>query len=117
MSRASAIAQIVALDLIFSLDSVITAVGMAKQIEVMIAAVLIAVVVMLVFAGRVVDYIEHHPAVKMLALSFMLLIGVMLVAEAFGRHVEHGYIYFAMAFSLAVELLNQRASKRHGAHA
>jgi len=117
MSKGSAIAQILALDLVFSLDSVITAVGMAKRIEVMIAAVVIAVVVMLIFAGRVSSYIEHHPAIKMLALSFLLLIGVMLVAESFGQHVEHGYIYFAMAFSLGVELLNQRASRRHGAHA
>ena len=102
------IAQIGVLDLVFSLDSVITAVGMARHLPVMVAAMIIAVGVMLVFAGAVGDFVERHPTMKMLALSFLILIGVMLTAEAFGRHVEKGYIYFAMAFSFGVELLNLR---------
>ena len=112
-SFGAAIAQIVALDAIFSLDSVLTAVGMARNIAVMVAAVVIAVGVMLVFADAVTRLIERHPTLKMLALSFLLLIGVMLVAEGSGRHIEKGYIYFAMAFSLGVELLNMRV-RRHG---
>ncbi|HXK24404.1 MAG TPA: TerC family protein [Myxococcota bacterium] len=100
--------QIMLLDIVFSLDSVITAVGMARHIGVMIAAVVIAVLVMLVFAGAISAFIERHPTVKMLALSFLLLIGVVLIADGFGQHVSKGYIYFAMAFSLFVELLNLR---------
>lgn len=100
------IAQIAVLDIVFSLDSVITAVGMAKQIWVMVVAVIVAVGVMLVFAGRVTAFVEKHPTVKMLALSFLILIGVMLIAEGVGTHIEKGYIYFAMAFSLMVEFLN-----------
>jgi predicted tellurium resistance membrane protein TerC len=102
------VVQIMLLDIVFSLDSVITAVGMAREIPVMIAAVVIAVGVMLVFAGPVSRFIEQHPTIKMLALSFMLLIGVVLVADGAGKHIERGYIYFAMAFSLVVELLNLR---------
>jgi predicted tellurium resistance membrane protein TerC len=102
------IAQIGVLDIVFSLDSVITAVGMARHVAVMIAAMVIAVGVMLVFARAIGDFVERHPTMKMLALSFLLLIGVMLVAESFGRHVEKGYIYFAMAFSFVVEVLNMR---------
>jgi len=113
-SFGSAIAQIVALDIIFSLDSVLAAVGMARHIAVMVAAVVTAVGVMLVFADAVCRLIERHPTLKMLALSFLLLIGVMLVAEGSGRHIEKGYIYFAMAFSLGVELLNMRI-RRHAA--
>ncbi len=105
------IAQIAVLDIVFSLDSVITAVGMAQHLPVMVAAMVLAVAVMLVFAGAVGDFVERHPTVKMLALSFLILIGVMLVAESFGRHVEKGYIYFAMGFSLLVELLNMRMRK------
>jgi len=104
----SVIAQIAVLDLVFSLDSVITAVGMAQHLPVMVAAMVLAVGVMLVFAGPVGDFVERHPTMKMLALSFLILIGVMLTAEAFGKHIEKGYIYFAMAFSLLVELLNMR---------
>ena len=96
--------QIVMLDIVFSLDSVITAVGMARHIEIMIAAVMIAVGVMMLFAGAISDFIERHPTMKMLALSFLLLIGVVLVADGFGQHVSKGYIYFAMAFSLFVEI-------------
>ena len=114
-SFGAAIAQIVALDVIFSLDSVLAAVGMAKHLAVMVAAVVAAVGVMLVFADAVCRLIERHPTLKMLALSFLLLIGVMLVAEGSGRHIEKGYIYFAMAFSLGVELLNMRLRKAQAA--
>ena len=108
---AAVLVQIVLLDVVFSLDSVITAVGMARRIEIMVAAVVIAVLAMLVFAGAVSAFVERHPTIKMLALSFLILIGVMLVAEGFGKHVDKGYVYFAMAFSLAVELLNIRLRK------
>jgi predicted tellurium resistance membrane protein TerC len=102
------IAQIMILDIIFSLDSVITAVGMADHIEVMVAAVVIAIGVMLLFAKQIGDFVNKHPSMKILALSFLLLIGVLLTAEGFGQHVNKGYIYFAMAFALMVELLNIR---------
>jgi predicted tellurium resistance membrane protein TerC len=108
VSFAAILMQIVLLDIVFSLDSVITAVGMAKHVEIMIAAVVIAVGVMMVFAGSISAFIERHPTLKMLALSFLLLIGVVLVADGFGQHVSKGYIYFAMAFSLFVEILNIR---------
>lgn len=103
--------QIALLDLVFSLDSVITAVGMARAIEIMVAAVVIAVIVMMVFAEVISRFVERHPTLKMLALSFLILIGAMLVLEGFGKHVEKGYIYFAMAFSFAVEMLNLRLRK------
>lgn len=105
----SVIIQILLLDIIFSLDSVITAVGMADQIWVMITAVVIAVGIMMAFAGPVARFVEANPTVKMLALSFLLMIGVMLVAEGSGTHIAKGYIYFAMAFSLLVEVLNLRS--------
>jgi predicted tellurium resistance membrane protein TerC len=105
--------QIVLLDMVFSLDSVITAVGMARDLWVMIAAMVLAVGVMLVSAGTVGDFVERHPTLKILALAFLLLIGVMLVAEGLGQHISKGYIYFAMAFALAVELLNMRFRKVH----
>jgi predicted tellurium resistance membrane protein TerC len=105
------IVQILLLDIVFSLDSVITAVGMAESVPVMVAAMVVAMVVMLVSMGTVGGFIERHPSVKILALSFLLLIGVMLMAEGMGRHVPKGYIYVAMAFSLAVELLNMRYRK------
>jgi len=104
------ITQIVLLDIVFSLDSVITAVGMAKRIEIMIAAVVVAVIVMMVFAGKISRFIEKHPTMKMLALSFLILIGVVLVADGFHQHISKGYVYFAMAFSLGVEMLNIRVS-------
>jgi predicted tellurium resistance membrane protein TerC len=107
------IAQIGVLDIVFSLDSVITAVGMAQHLAVMVAAMVIAVGVMLVFARSIGDFVERHPTMKMLALSFLLLIGVMLVAESFGKHIEKGYVYFAMAFSFGVELLNMRMRRAH----
>jgi len=106
-----ALAQIVVLDIIFSLDSVITAVGMAQQLWVMAVAVVLAVGVMLAFSGAVSAFVHRHPTIQMLALSFLILIGVMLVAEGIEKHMERGYIYFAMAFSLVVELLNQRLRK------
>jgi predicted tellurium resistance membrane protein TerC len=104
--------QILLLDIVFSLDSVITAVGMAQQFFVMAAAMVIAVGVMLVFAGGIGAFVNRHPSMKVLALSFLLLIGVMLMAEGLGQHVSKGYIYFAMAFSLLVELLNMRFRKK-----
>jgi predicted tellurium resistance membrane protein TerC len=109
---ASTVAQILALDLVFSLDSVITAVGMAQAISVMMVAMVIAVTVMLIFANVVADFVTRHPSMKVLALSFLLLIGVLLTADAFGQHINRGYIYFAMAFSLIVELLNLRLRKK-----
>jgi len=104
----SVIIQILLLDIVFSLDSVITAVGMARQLGVMIAAVIIALVFMLIFAKRISDFIHKHPTLKMLALSFLLLIGCALVAEGFHKEIPKGYIYFAMAFSVGVESLNLR---------
>jgi predicted tellurium resistance membrane protein TerC len=103
--------QIAVLDIVFSLDSVITAVGMANQIWIMIVAMVLAMAVMLASAGAVSGFVERHPSVKILALAFLLLIGVMLVAEGMGTHVDKGYIYFAMAFSLLVEMLNLRYRK------
>jgi predicted tellurium resistance membrane protein TerC len=111
-SFGAAIAQIVALDIIFSLDSVLAAVGMARHIAVMVAAVVAAVGVMMLFADAVCGLIERHPTLKMLALSFLLLIGVMLLAEGSGQKIEKGYVYFAMAFSLGVELLNMRVRRQ-----
>jgi predicted tellurium resistance membrane protein TerC len=112
---AAVLVQILALDIVFSLDSVITAVGMAENVAIMVAAMVIAMVVMLVSMGAISGFVERHPSVKILALAFLLLIGVMLVAEGFGQHVSKGYIYFAMAFSLLVELLNLRYRKTHKA--
>jgi predicted tellurium resistance membrane protein TerC len=106
------LAQILLLDIVFSLDSVLTAVGMANQILTMIVAMVIAMVVMLVSAGAIGGFVERHPSVKLLALSFLLLIGVMLVAEGMGSHMNKAYIYFAMAFSLFVELLNMRYRRK-----
>jgi len=105
--------QIALLDIVFSLDSVITAVGMANQIAVMIAAIVLAVGFMIFAAGPVSTFVERHPTVKMLALSFLLLIGFTLIAEGLGQHISKGYIYFAMAFSVFVEFLNLRARKAH----
>jgi predicted tellurium resistance membrane protein TerC len=110
-SFASVIIQILLLDIIFSLDSVITAVGMADDVGVMIAAVILAVGFMLVFSGAVSRFVDKHPTIKMLALSFLLLIGVSLVAEGLEFHIPKGYIYFAMAFSLFVEVLNIKLRK------
>jgi predicted tellurium resistance membrane protein TerC len=109
---AGVILQIALLDIVFSLDSVITAVGMAEDVGVMVAAVVVAVAFMMLSAGRVSAFVSAHPTVKMLALSFLLLIGMSLVAEALGQHIPKGYIYFAMGFSLFVEALNLRARKK-----
>jgi predicted tellurium resistance membrane protein TerC len=109
---ASVIVQILLLDIVFSLDSVITAVGMARQLWVMITAVIAAVGFMLWFGGRISAFIERHPTLKMLALSFLLLIGFVLVAESLHREIPKGYIYFAMAFSVGVEMLNLRLRSR-----
>ena len=111
----SVILQILAIDLIFSLDSIITAVGMAQALWVMITAMVIAVLTMMMFADVVGGFVERHPSVKVLALSFLLMIGTMLVADGMGTHVPKGYVYFAMAFSLAVELLNLRRATKHAA--
>jgi predicted tellurium resistance membrane protein TerC len=102
------VVQIMLVDMVFSLDSVITAVGMTSHIPIMIVAVLLAATVMLVFSGPISDFVHRHPTMKVLALAFLILIGVMLMAEGFGQHINKGYIYFAMAFSLLVELLNMR---------
>jgi predicted tellurium resistance membrane protein TerC len=110
-SFVSALVQIVLLDIVFSLDSVITAVGMVDQIGVMIAAVIIAIVAMMIFAGSISGFIERHPTLKMLALSFLLLIGVNLIGEGLGFHIPKGYTYFAMGFSVAVEMLNLKIRK------
>jgi predicted tellurium resistance membrane protein TerC len=107
-SMASVITQIMILDVVFSLDSVITAVGMAKQLGVMITAVIVAVVIMLFAAGPISKFVERHPTVKMLALSFLLLIGTALIAEGLHFHIPKGYVYFAMGFSVFVEMLNIR---------
>ena len=109
------IAQIMVLDIIFSLDSVITAVGMAEDIEVMVTAVIIAIGVMLIFAKQIGDFVNKYPSMKILALSFLLLIGVLLTAEGLGQHMNKGYIYFAMAFALMVELINIRFRKKQEA--
>ncbi|MCA2980437.1 MAG: TerC family protein [Myxococcaceae bacterium] len=109
---ASVVLQILAIDLIFSLDSIITAVGMAQALWVMVVAMVIAVLTMMMFANAVGGFVERHPSVKVLALSFLLMIGTMLVADGLGTHVPKGYVYFAMAFSLGVELLNLRRATK-----
>jgi predicted tellurium resistance membrane protein TerC len=110
----SVIIQIMLLDVVFSFDSVITAVGMTGQLGVMITAVIIAVIFMMLFSGGVSDFVHRHPTVKMLALAFLLLIGVTLIAEGFDQHISKGYIYFAMAFSVFVEMLNIRVRGKQG---
>jgi predicted tellurium resistance membrane protein TerC len=111
---ASVIVQILLLDIVFSLDSVITAVGMVDEIGIMVSAVVIAVIFMMMFAGPISGFVERHPTVKMLALSFLLLIGMTLIAECFDQHIPKGYVYSAMAFSVFVEILNLRARKAKG---
>ena len=103
--------QIMALDVIFSLDSVITAVGMVNKVGLMVSAIVVSIVVMMFFAKAIGDFVQRHPTVKMLALAFLLMIGVMLIADGLGHHIPKGYIYFSMAFSLFVEMLNLRARK------
>ncbi|MBT2305434.1 TerC family protein [Variovorax paradoxus] len=109
---ASVILQIMVIDLVFSLDSIITAVGMVDDVRVMIAAVVASVGLMMLFAGPIGRFVSDHPTIKMLALSFLVVVGVVLVAEGFGHHVPKGYVYFAMAFSVVVEMLNIRMRKK-----
>jgi predicted tellurium resistance membrane protein TerC len=108
----SVLLQVAFIDIVFSLDSVITAFGMVDEVAIMIAAILLSVGIMLIFSGAITRYIDQNPTIKVLALSFLLLIGVMLVAEGCGQHIPKGYIYFAMAFSFFVEMLNIRSSSR-----
>ena len=110
-SFAGVIMQIILIDLIFSLDSIITAVGMVREVEVMIAAVIVSVGLMMLFARAIGEFVSQHPTIKMLALSFLVVVGVVLLADGFGHHVPKGYIYFAMAFSVIVEMLNIRLRK------
>ena len=109
---AAVIAQIMIVDMVFSLDSIITAVGMVDQLEVMIAAVVASVGLMMVFAGAIGRFVSEHPTIKMLALAFLVVVGVVLIAEGFDQHVPKGYVYFAMAFSVGVEMLNIRMRRR-----
>ncbi len=109
---ASIVGQIMLLDIVFSLDSVITAVGMVQHVEIMVLAVIIAIVVMLAFAASIGEFVEKHPSIKILALAFLVMIGVLLVAEGTGQHFNRGYVYFAMAFSLGIELINMRYRAR-----
>ena len=111
-SFASIIAQIMLIDMVFSLDSIITAVGMVEQVAVMVAAVVTSVLLMMVFAGPIGRFVSKHPTVKMLALAFLVAIGVVLIAEGFGTHIPKGYIYSAMLFSVIVEMLNIRLRRR-----
>ena len=106
------IAQIIVIDLVFSLDSIITAIGMVSQVGVMIAAVVASVGLMMLFARSIGEFVSNHPTIKMLALSFLVVVGVVLIADGFGHHVPKGYIYFAMAFSVGVEMLNIRMRKK-----
>jgi len=112
---ATVVVQILLIDIVFSLDSVITAVGMVNEVAIMIAAVVVSIGIMMAFAGSIGAFVDRHPSIKMLALSFLILIGVMLVAQGFDQKINKGYIYFAMAFSLAVELLNMRFRKKSAA--
>lgn len=111
-SFASVIVQISLLDIVFSLDSVITAIGMVDRVAIMIAAVVVSIIAMMLFAGPIGAFVQKHPTIKMLALSFLLLIGVMLLAEGFHQKIPKGYIYFAMAFSVLVEILNMRLRRK-----
>ena len=110
-SYGAVLVQIVALDIIFSLDSVITAVGMVNKVGLMVSAIVVAVFVMMLFAKTIGDFVHEHPTIKMLALAFLMMIGVMLIADGLGQHIPKGYIYFSMAFSLFVEMLNLKMRK------
>jgi predicted tellurium resistance membrane protein TerC len=110
-SFASVIVQIMILDIVFSLDSIITAVGMVEHVSIMAAAIIVAVIIMILFAGAVSRFVDRHPTIKMLALSFLVLIGMALLGEGFGLHIPKGYIYFAMGFAVGVEMLNLRLRK------
>ncbi len=104
--------QVIIIDIVFSFDSIITAVGLAQDLPIMIAAVVISMIIMLFFSAAISKFIDKHPSIKLLALAFLLTIGLLLVAESFGQHVSKGYVYFAMAFSILVELLNMRMRKK-----
>ncbi|NBX55683.1 MAG: TerC family protein [Betaproteobacteria bacterium] len=108
----SVLVQIMLIDLVFSLDSIITAVGMVDEVEIMIAAVVVSVAMMMVFAKSIGEFVSDHPSIKMLALSFLVVVGVVLIAEGFDHHIPKGYVYFAMAFSVSVEMLNIRLRKK-----
>jgi len=112
MTFASVIFQIMVIDLVFSLDSIITAVGMVDEVEIMIAAVIASVALMMVFARAIGEFVSNHPSIKMLALCFLVVVGVLLIAEGFEHHIPKGYIYFAMAFSVCVEMLNIKLRKK-----
>ncbi|SDL75967.1 Membrane protein TerC, possibly involved in tellurium resistance [Catalinimonas alkaloidigena] len=114
ISMGAVIVQIMLIDIVFSFDSILTAVGLAEHVEIMIAAVIIAIGIMMLFSKAVSDFVHRNPTIKMLALSFLILIGFLLVVEAFDVHVEKGYVYFAMAFALIVEILNMRLRKNDG---
>jgi predicted tellurium resistance membrane protein TerC len=116
-SFSAIIVQIILIDMVFSLDSIITAVGLVDEVAVMIAAVIVSVALMMLFARAIGEFVSAHPSIKMLALSFLLVVGVMLIAEGFDHKVPKGYIYFAMAFSVAVEMLNIRMRRKKGAAA
>jgi len=116
-SFGAVLVQIAVIDIVFSLDSVITAVGMVDEVKIMIAAIVIAVLLMMVAAKSISDFVDQRPTIKMLALSFLIMVGLALIADGFGLHVPKGYIYFAMAFSVAVELLNLKMRKRAARHA
>lgn len=109
----SIILQIIVLDIVFSFDSILTAIGLTEHIAIMIAAVILSMIVMLAFSGNIADFINKHPTLQMLALSFLILIGFMLILDGMGQHVPKGYIYFAVAFSMIVEMLNMRLRKRN----
>ena len=109
---AMVIVQVILFDMIFSLDSVLTAVGLAKEINIMVIAVLLAAILMVIFAKAIGEFVEANPAIKMLALSFLAMIGVLLIAEGWGSHFDRGYVYFSMAFSLGIELLNKRRRRQ-----
>ncbi len=112
MSLQSAIIQIVLIDIVFSFDSILTAIGLVEQVVIMVVAVVIALIIMLVFSGKISDFVNQRPTIKMLALAFLVMIGVLLVAEAFDSHVPKGYVYFAMVFALGVEVLNLKMAKK-----
>jgi predicted tellurium resistance membrane protein TerC len=109
---ATVIVQVIVIDIVFSLDSIVTAVGMVDRVEVMVAAVIVSVLLMMAFAGTVGRFVSAHPTVKMLALAFLFVVGVVLIADGFDHHIPKGYVYFAMAFSIAVEMLNIRMRRR-----
>ncbi|MCU0355760.1 MAG: TerC family protein, partial [Cytophagales bacterium] len=114
LTMRAAIIQIVLIDIVFSFDSILTAVGLVDQVIIMIIAVVIALVIMLLFSGAIANFVNKRPTIKMLALSFLVMIGVLLIAESFGVHVPKGYVYFSMAFALGVEALNLRMARKSG---